>query len=47
MESIKEVRIHSIVNWRKDLIDEKYVKDSYPDTWEVPLLELVTFDQTG
>jgi ATP-dependent DNA helicase RecQ len=44
LQSIKEVRVHSIVNWRKDLLDEKYVKEGYPEDWEVPLLEVISFD---
>jgi len=43
LQSIKEVRVHSIVNWRKDLLDQEPVKNC-PDDWEVPLLEVISFD---
>jgi ATP-dependent DNA helicase RecQ len=47
LQSIKEVRVHSIVNWRKDLLEPKYVKPDCPDAWEVPLLEIVSLDRSG
>lgn len=37
---IKEVRVHSIIVWRKDYIDQDHEQDA-PDEWEVPLLEVV------
>ncbi len=42
LDLIKEVRVHSIITWRKDLLDQEPAGDS-PDEWEVPLLEVVSF----
>ena len=38
LQSIEEVRIHSIVTWRKDFLDE--VPKGCPDEWEIPLVEV-------
>jgi len=43
LQSIKEVRVHSIINWRKDLLEQEPEK-SCPDEWEIPLVEVVLFD---
>ena len=43
LQSIKEARIHSIISWHKDLLEQEPVKNC-PDEWEVPLLEIITFD---
>ncbi|MDF7825869.1 RecQ family ATP-dependent DNA helicase [Pontiellaceae bacterium B12227] len=45
LSGVKEVRVKSVVNWRKNLLDEKYVKESYPDEWEVPLVEIIWVEQ--
>ena len=45
LQSIKEVRVCSIVNWRKDLLEQEPAKNC-PDDWEIPLLEIVTFDRS-
>ena len=37
---IKEVRIHAIINWRRDFLDHTPADDC-PEEWEVPLLEVV------
>ncbi|HBH35520.1 MAG TPA: RecQ family ATP-dependent DNA helicase, partial [Gammaproteobacteria bacterium] len=34
---IKEVRVHAIMNWRRDFLDHT-PGDEYPKEWEVPLL---------
>lgn len=41
LESIKEVRVHSIINWRKEFLDQD-PPENCPDEWEVPLLEVVS-----
>ncbi len=43
LQSIKEVRVHSIINWRKDLLEQE-PENNCPDEWEVPLVEVVLFD---
>ena len=37
---IKEVRVHAIINWRRDFLDHTPADDC-PEEWEVPLLEVV------
>jgi ATP-dependent DNA helicase RecQ len=37
---IKEVRVHAIINWRRDFLDHT-AEDDYPEAWEIPLLEVV------
>ena len=44
IQDIEEIRVHSIIKWRKELIEDKYVKETYPESWEVPLPEVVLRD---
>jgi hypothetical protein len=37
---VKEVRVHAIINWRRDFLDHT-PEDDCPEEWEVPLLEVV------
>ena len=43
LQVIKEVKVHAIVHWKKDLLDQEPLENS-PDEWEIPLLEVVSFD---
>jgi ATP-dependent DNA helicase RecQ len=45
LQSIKEVRVHSIINWRKELLDQEPEKNC-PDEWEILLLEIVSFNES-
>ena len=40
LASIKEVRVHAIINWRRDFLDHTPADDC-PEQWEVPLLEVI------
>ena len=40
LPAIKSVRIHSIIVWRKEFLNQEPEPDC-PDEWEVPLLEVV------
>ena len=39
LEEVRSVRVHSIINWRKEFSENSSA--DYPDEWEVPLLEVV------
>jgi ATP-dependent DNA helicase RecQ len=39
LDSVRSVRIHSIITWRKEFSNRS--SNDYPDEWEVPLLEVV------
>ena len=41
LETIREVRVHSIITWRKDKLDQE-PPDNCPDNWELPLLDVVS-----
>jgi hypothetical protein len=41
LDKIKEARVHSVINWRKEFLNQDPA-DNCPDEWEVPLLEIVT-----
>jgi len=41
LPAIQEVRIHSIIQWKKEFLDQPSEK-SCPDNWEIPLLEIVS-----
>lgn len=43
LQGIREVRVHTVIKWKKDMLDQE-PPENCPDEWEVPLLEVVSFD---